>query len=77
MHFSSCEMHPILPGVVLSYTVGSFFMSKKKAAAEKIDAAKIVSQILSEDVRTLSQARTEIEHITGSRPDCIATTSFP
>lgn len=44
-------------------------MSKKKAAAEKIDAAKIVSQILSEDVRTLSQARTEIEHITGSRPD--------
>lgn len=36
---------------------------------KKIDAAAIVSRILTEDVLTLSQARSELANITGNRPD--------
>ena len=34
-----------------------------------VDAAAIVSRILTEDVLTLSQARTELVNLTGVRPD--------
>ena len=36
---------------------------------KKIDAAEIVSRILTENVLTLSQARAELKNLTGNRPD--------